>query len=322
MAPYPCRIHQRLCRHSGTCGFQSVHMSGRLQHSLKPPARLPLAQPTLRTVIHTCITCSPLSSPTPMVVRLWAKRQSHTDFGSLPRGLTSPSLPSGISPAMSKMLAAICLLHLSGALSEPTGRRMPLPEGGTLLEFGSYNEFSACQEFRAEDTVGSGWLLEDCIDVWRAWTLSLQKTTLVMKENRQFFFEVSDRLRRQGTPCYVEAPKDVDGAGSRTLRYLASWLYAEEVGCDCLLPVGYRPGSGTDDILYCHRSKYIKEEDYRCAAVDWLGYFNMSNHMKPYPDDGRSTNTINVSEMSGKANSVCNCLRLQNASPPIRVKRG
>lgn len=197
---------------------------------------------------------------------------------------------------MSKVLTAIFLLPVFRVLSEPLAPNITRTiGGGGLPEHGSFNEFSACQEFPTEGTVGSGWLLEDCIDVWRSWAMSLVKTTAFMKENRQFFFEVADRLRQQGTPCYVKAPNDVDGAGSRTMRYFATWVYAEEMGCDSLLPTGYRPGSATDDILYCHRSKYIKEEDQRCAAVDWLGYFNMSNHMKPFPEDGRSANTINVS---------------------------
>ncbi|CAM9646251.1 unnamed protein product [Scytosiphon promiscuus] len=201
---------------------------------------------------------------------------------------------------MSKILAgAMCLLHIFGTQSESLDRSITATTGvGALPEHGSYNEFSACQEFGAEGTVGSGWQLEDCINVWRSWAQSLVKTTAIMKENRQFFFEVGEKLRRQGTPCFVKAPNDVDGAGSRTMRYFATWVYAEEMGCDSLLPTGYRPGSTTDSILYCHRSKLIKEEDQRCAAVDWLGYFNMSNHMKPFPDDGGSSNTINARELS------------------------
>ncbi|CAN0144776.1 unnamed protein product [Scytosiphon promiscuus] len=196
---------------------------------------------------------------------------------------------------MSKVLAATWLLLqcFSSASLEPLGSNITSSTlGGAFHRHGSYNEFSACQEFRATDPVGSGWVLDDCVAVWRSWVNTMDDGIVFKKEDRQFFFGVSDRLRQQGTPCYVASPKDADGAGSRTMRYFAVWVYAQEMGCDCLLPEQYQPG--TDGVLYCHRSKYIEDEAYRCSAVDWIGYFNISDHMKPYPDDRRPTNVINA----------------------------
>ncbi|CAN0029784.1 unnamed protein product [Scytosiphon promiscuus] len=194
---------------------------------------------------------------------------------------------------LSTILAAICCLSVPRTLPAVTNTTSVL-KGGAVLENGIYNEFIACEEFRAEGTNGSLWLLEDCINVWRDWAPTVTMAPRWKKEEEQFFSDVSDRLRRQGNPCHVQAPYSWDGVGSRTLRYLATWSYAKEMGCDCLLPKGYRSKPSTDDVLYCHQIKRINPENFSCSAVDWMEYFNISAHMKPYPDDGRSAKTIEI----------------------------
>lgn len=119
------------------------------------------------------------------------------------------------------------------------------------------------------------------------------------KRRPTVLLELSDRLRLLA--IYVETPWSLDGAGGRTMRYLATWAFAEEVGCDCHLPKGYRSGSSADGVLCCHESKYIKKEDSRCATVDWKAFFNMSAHLKAFPDDGQPTKTIEVSAQIERA---------------------
>lgn len=203
---------------------------------------------------------------------------------------------------MSRLLLAVCLSHVSGSLSAalfPSGTFTPEPEA--LPGNGSYHEYTACQEFRADSTTGSGWLLADCIDVWRPWADSLAEGTASDKEDQSYFLATSDRLRQQGTPCYVSSPISTDGAGSTSMRHVASMAYADEMGCDYLFPEWYRPG--TDGVPYCHSVKYIKGgvkslegEGVHCAAVDWIKFFGFYNHMSALPNDEEQSSIINVRE--------------------------
>lgn len=200
---------------------------------------------------------------------------------------------------------AICLSYVTGHLSAALSPYVTLTaqQSEVQLESTSYVEDSvraACQGFRAvEETTDSGWLLEDCTYVWRSWGLSLNEGMASQKEDREFFFDISDRLRQRGTPCYVEPVELLDGIGSRSMRLLAAWVYAEEMGCKYLLPKGNRGVSGAriDDTMYCHRSQYMESgESDRCVAFDWVGYFNLSAHISSLPNDGGETTRINVSE--------------------------
>lgn len=99
----------------------------------------------------------------------------------------------------------------------------------------------------------------------------------------------SERL--PGSPCLVESTLPTDGVGSMTMRHLAAWMFAEEVGCDWVLPNwgttrDSADGDGTS--LYCHTAATTDEEQrgfnasaeevetilHRCSVTNWLEYFN------------------------------------------------
>ncbi|CAN0186399.1 unnamed protein product [Scytosiphon promiscuus] len=194
---------------------------------------------------------------------------------------------------------------MSGTFSSPSSSNKTFAfVSKDFPENGRYNASTACQEFRADGPTGSGWLRVDCMHVWSSWAPSLPKSVAGQREDRRFFFRISERLRRQGTPCYLDPPNSKDGAGSRSLRQLAAMVFAKEMGCDCLLPSKYRKGSDTDSSLYCHHSKYIADKDYRCAEVNWMEYFNISHHTATLPDDGGRRKSINVQPLSKLKNAT------------------
>ncbi|CAM9977081.1 unnamed protein product [Scytosiphon promiscuus] len=171
-------------------------------------------------------------------------------------------------------------------ISSSYGRALQPPED-------LYHASAACREFPEETERGSGWLRADCMDVWTSWAHSIKEIAAHEEEN-QLFDDVSERLRRQGAPCFVDPPDCPDGAGSRTMRWFAALVYAKEHGCVCLLPKGYRYLSSGDDALYCHRSAYVARKDLRCEKVDWVEYFNMTQFMAPAPNDDETAMTIEV----------------------------
>ncbi|CAN0175538.1 unnamed protein product [Scytosiphon promiscuus] len=204
----------------------------------------------------------------------------------VPYAFCSPDISGSLSPVSSS-------IKVSNSLSET------FPEEQRL-----YNAAIACQEFQAENATISGWSRADCMDIWTSWAGSLQKRIANHKDGRQFFLSVSDRLRRQNTPCYLDSTDSKDGAGSMSLRQIAALILAEEMGCDCLLPPKYRKGSNPEGSLYCHRSKFIDDDEYRCAQVDWMGYFNLSDHMAPLPNDDGTTMTMKVRPLEALKNET------------------
>ena len=87
----------------------------------------------------------------------------------------------------------------------------------------------------------------------------------------------------------VESTLPADGVGSMTMRHLAAWMFAEEVGCDWVVPNwDTRPADGDGASLYCHTVATTDEEQrgfnataegveaivHRCSVTNWLEYFN------------------------------------------------
>lgn len=104
-------------------------------------------------------------------------------------------------------------------------------------------------------------------------------------------------MRLRGKPCLVESVVSADGVGSSTLRHVAAWVFAEEVGCDWLTPDWGIPKidqHGT--MVYCHTVAIPQEvEDmkqkiatsnasaqelqamvHRCSLTNWLDFFNLA----------------------------------------------
>lgn len=87
----------------------------------------------------------------------------------------------------------------------------------------------------------------------------------------------------------VESTLPADGVGSMTMRHLAAWMFAEEVGCDWVVPnLGTPLADGDGASLYCHTAATTGEEQrgfnasaeeveaivHRCSVTNWLEYFN------------------------------------------------
>eukprot|EP00752_Nemacystus_decipiens_P015660 g13975.t1 len=110
--------------------------------------------------------------------------------------------------------------------------------------------------------------------------------------------DTGTELRRAGSPCLVASRPAPDGVGSSTIRHLATWIYAEQMGCDWVTPdwgkehVG--PANETAE-MYCHRAATSEEMDLskprteleamrRCSVVDWLSYFQFDAPSMELPE--------------------------------------
>lgn len=172
-----------------------------------------------------------------------------------------------------------------------------LPVGLLLLRFlpssGQINAVlqpeEACADFAAGSYPGSSWTLDHCIDVWTRFARTVPNGLQRRLTDVDIWSEAASELRRVGSPCLVASEPTSDGAGSSTIRHLATWIFAEEMGCDWVTPDWGKKhvdgGNGT--VMYCHRTATTQEMDLtkpsaelqslrRCAIIDWLAYFQFS----------------------------------------------
>ena len=173
-----------------------------------------------------------------------------------------------------------------------------------MCEVMSFSPHEACEDFNSSsENPATPWTRADCIEVWEAWMATMYDSRVggtpidndILDNgypDRVALETVSSALRDRGTPCTVREGKTLDGVGSSTIRHIAAWLYAKEVGCDWITP-DFNQGNVTailqDDEAprpYCHRTEYIKgfnasaplelgTEERRCARVTWLTFFHM-----------------------------------------------
>eukprot|EP00904_Undaria_pinnatifida_P013653 jgi/Undpi1/9418/HiC_scaffold_27.g11875.m1 len=194
-----------------------------------------------------------------------------------------------------------------------------LPVGLLLLRFlpssGQINAVlqpeEACADFAAGSYPGSSWTLDHCIDVWTRFARTVPNGLQRRLTDVDIWSEAASELRRVGSPCLVASEPTSDGAGSSTIRHLATWIFAEEMGCDWVTPDWGKKhvdgGNGT--VMYCHRTATTQEMDLtkpsaelqslrRCAIIDWLAYFQFSVPSVTMPEGKemkaalRSTNVI------------------------------
>lgn len=190
--------------------------------------------------------------------------------------------------------ATACMLKLCRCpCSAADGLAVPADDFPSFVE-------EACRDFSSEVELSSGWQLADCANVWNSWTRTLPRFLFVNMNERELMRETAAELRRTGSPCLVQSPIYGDGVGSATIRYLASWMYAEEVGCDWIKPVWRKREIDADGtILYCHRTTNIAEWEeikkgnapmdpttMRCALHNWVKYFHFESHTVARPTNG------------------------------------
>lgn len=176
----------------------------------------------------------------------------------------------------------------------------------------------ACEEFPERKRSGSGWLFSECAAMWTAWTRTLEDADFVNIRLREVFNETASRLRQEGNPCVVDSIQYQDGAGSASVRHLATWMLAEELGCDWVAPKLSSQRIDEDGTqMYCHKTVTVHqlhqtavsefhgeidpanfpERVLRCEVVNWLAYFRFRDHGVQWNSIG-GTKTIEVSALS------------------------
>lgn len=121
---------------------------------------------------------------------------------------------------------------------------------------------TACEDFAAGGE-GLWWSFEDCRNVWSQWVNTVPSGLHRGYPDRKLLSGVADEMRQRGTPCLVKTEATSDGAGSSTIRHMATWMYSKEIGCDWVTPDwGTMSVIGTGQngtTWYCHNKKANEE---------------------------------------------------------------
>lgn len=147
-----------------------------------------------------------------------------------------------------------------------------------------------CSGFSSTPT-DTGWVQEDCINVWNMWISAAHKHQFYDFRYREIFNETATELQQRGSPCLTESYVFADGVGSSTLRHLATWMFSEEMGCDWIKPRLPNNGAADDGTaLYCHSTDSDVNYKIRvgevtnypsgtpCLMTNWMVYFRYREH--------------------------------------------
>lgn len=184
-------------------------------------------------------------------------------------------------------------------LSSPPAATTALP----VLEHPFITPAQACADFsrqswdNASSPPAAFWGESDCAHVWSSWAGTLPASFHLPYPDREALMKNAAEMRRRRRPCLVESVISSDGVGSTTMRHLATWMLAEEIGCDWV-----KPGWGTPRVagteggasVYCHSAATSSEMQglgdiagmnvsageldkmaHRCSLANWLEYFNL-----------------------------------------------
>ncbi|CAN0194360.1 unnamed protein product, partial [Scytosiphon promiscuus] len=188
-----------------------------------------------------------------------------------------------------RILVALSVVRALGVLTPTKGQEAN----------GIVTPASACEEFRADRSTGltwsheaghdgdEAWTLEDCVEVWTQYSSTIIDIFVPRKPDADLWRKTASELRAEGSPCKLFSVAGGDGLGSTTLRHLATWIFAEEMGCDWITPDWGRrkvPKGDGQAVMYCHSvvtkdvlKSYKNATDakttQRCSIVDWLAYF-------------------------------------------------
>ena len=159
----------------------------------------------------------------------------------------------------------------------------------------------ACADFLTGSYPGSSWTLDTCIDVWKRFTRTVPYGLHRRLTGVDTWRETAAELRRVGSPCLVASDPTSDGVGSSTIRHLATWMFAEEMGCDWVTPDWgkRRVNGGNGTVVYCHRTATTPEMEQpmtkaevqavrRCSVIDWLAYFQLDVPSVSLPKRGEA----------------------------------
>ena len=145
------------------------------------------------------------------------------------------------------------------------------------------NATEACTDFAPEGHPDSSWTYDDCRAVWDTYARGIPQGMQRRFPSIDLWRDTATQLRRAGSPCIVSTPAIRDGVGSSTLRHLATWIYAEQMGCDWAMPVwgrGFKMEGEEESAVYCHSLKFKQFDDKaegammnHCSVTNWLEYF-------------------------------------------------
>ncbi|CAM9392138.1 unnamed protein product [Scytosiphon promiscuus] len=204
----------------------------------------------------------------------------------------------------------------AGLPSKPTVRGIVCALLSSTSAVGQLNPVGpdeVCADFSTGRYPGLAWTFDDCIGVWTHF-----ESTVGYKPNHpevDLWRDTASELRRQGTPCLLGSVTGGDGLGSTTIRHVATWILAEEMGCDWLTPdwgkKKARDGDG-EAVRYCHAVVPRDERELptqeggmkgtaRCTVVDWLSYFQFD---KPSVSSPSSGSIKTVSQQPAQASLV------------------
>lgn len=226
------------------------------------------------------------------------------------------------SIARSNKTAVLFILLLWACISSVVhgSRRTPSPTEGYQRGKVARDPHAAqaCEEFPVRKRNGSGWLYSECAAMWTAWTRTLEDADFVNCRIREVFNETASRLRQEGNPCVVDSTQYKDGAGSASVRYLATWMVAEELGCDWVAPkLSSQSIDENGTLMYCHKTVTVNqlhqtavsdfhgeldpanfpERVLRCEVANWLEYFRFRDHGVRWKNTGK-TKSIEASTAS------------------------
>lgn len=175
----------------------------------------------------------------------------------------------------------------------------PLPSSGQPVS--SLRPEQACSDFATGVSYHgpASWTFDHCLDVWSRYTSTVPNGLHLRLPTVDTWRQTASEMRRLGSPCLVAAEPTSDGAGSSTIRHLATWIFAQEMGCDWVTPDWgkKRVDGGNGTVIYCHRTATTEEMDLtkpleelkalrRCSVIDWLAYFQFGVPSVAMPEGG------------------------------------
>lgn len=182
-----------------------------------------------------------------------------------------------------------------------------VPTSGQLNSVGPAE---VCDDFAAGRHPSLGWTFDDCVDVWTRFEISLEPAPVREYLEADLWRDTAVSLRQQGSPCMLSSTPGNDGVGSTAIRFVATWILAEEMGCDWFTTnwASNQVQAADGSTRYCHPIVPLEERKSatnssgvpglrRCTVVNWLSYFQFDKHAWS-PPSGRSITLIKeVSEL-------------------------
>lgn len=216
-------------------------------------------------------------------------------------GHTICKVSEGESPTTAATIYVDCNGSRNDVVSPPLTSVNVTPSRQLAFSKGVLEPSEACADFAMGGYPGSSWTLDDCLEVWNHFLGSVPPREWPRFPVVDVWKDLATEMRRLGSPCLMASTPSGDGAGSSTIRHLATWIFAEQMGCDWVTPDwGKMPAAdGNGTIIYCRKPATIKEKASktmeekmamrRCAVVNWLSYFqfDVPSVALPLPQIGK-----------------------------------